>query len=120
MNDVEPTCALCAQNNAAVDEINPLLRELTQLRTTLMTLVNIQKQVASAHLRCALCGILAGPGHLVQELTPEPNVADESLAVCRVCADHLTRMGQTVVRQHAASHRVHALLATADADEAVA
>ena len=96
--DATAPCQLCSQINHHEVQVRELASSLLRLQKTIAPVVARYRDLEAAHPRCAACGIMAGPNHLVKELYPEPIVprakGQKRYKVCHWCyADlHKSRM----------------------------
>jgi hypothetical protein len=107
-------CVLCDEINYTGDQLKELARALLRLQRQIQPVIDSYQKARRSHVRCALCGILAGREHEVQELVPEPMVprarGQKRYSVCDFCYTNLHKMRQSVPQRHKINARVDAML----------
>lgn len=118
-------CTLCGEINYSGEQIKDLARALIRLQRQIQPVIESYEKGRRSHPRCSSCGILAGPEHLVTELTPEPMIprarGQKRYAVCQWCHLDLHKSRQSVPQRRKIQLRVDEMLkgedeATADSD----
>jgi hypothetical protein len=96
-------CKQCLRSNEARDAVRDLAIALSKLQKVAAPVLQGYEQTRRGHLRCALCEILCGPSHTVQELVPEPLIprarGQKRYDVCSLCYQHLKKVRRSVPQQ---------------------
>jgi hypothetical protein len=115
-------CHLCGEINYSGEQIKDLARALIRLQRQIQPVIEGYEKGRKAHPRCACCGILAGPEHLVQELTPEPMIprarGQKRYSVCQWCYADLHKSRHSVPQRRKIQLRVDEMLKGEDEETA--
>jgi hypothetical protein len=116
------TCTLCGEINYSGDQIKDLARALIRLQRQIQPVIESYERGRRSHPRCASCGILAGPEHLVTDLTPEPMIprarGQKRYSVCQWCYGDLHKSRQSVPQRRKIQLRVDEMLKGEDEETA--
>jgi hypothetical protein len=103
------TCTLCGEINYSGDQIKDLARALIRLQRQIQPVIESYE-------------ILAGPEHLVTELTPEPMIprarGQKRYSVCQWCYSDLHKSRQSVPQRRKIQLRVDEMLKGEDEETA--
>jgi hypothetical protein len=115
-------CHLCGEINYSGEQIKDLARALIRLQRQIQPVIESYEKGRKAHPRCASCGILAGPEHLVTELMPEPMIprarGQKRYNVCQWCYTDLHKSRQSVPQRRKIQQRVDEMLKGEDEETA--
>jgi len=113
-------CKTCSQMNDARDAVRDLALAMAKFQKAAAPVLHGYEQTRRSHLQCALCQILVGPTHMVQELVPEPLIprarGQKRYDVCGECYQHLKRVRRSVPQQRNYHKALHIML-RGDEDE---
>lgn len=113
-------CDLCDEINYTGDQLKELARALLRLQRQIQPVIDSYQKAKRSHIRCALCGILAGREHEVKELVPEPMVprarGQKRYSVCDFCYTNLHKMRQSVPQRHKINIQLDSMLKGEDGE----
>lgn len=113
-------CSLCEKMNEQRDAVRDLALALAKFQKAAAPVLQGYEATRRSHIQCALCQILVGPRHMIQELLPEPLIprarGQRRYDVCAECYQHLKRTRRSVPQQRNYSKALDIMIA-ADEEE---
>lgn len=109
-------CTICEKMREQRDAVRELALALAKFQKSAAPVLQSYETTRRSHLQCALCQIMAGKTHLIQELVPEPLIprarGQKRYDVCTDCYQHLKRVRRSVPEQRNYSKALDVMLAT--------